>query len=102
MPNLFIQFERHGLGLVLSLPTHSLYDFEEVTEVFLTKYASRREAKKNNYHLFTIKKRESNSFKSYIGYLQSHLAKVLNCSEDVSALAFISGLQVSHPYINIC
>jgi len=49
-----------------SLPPHSLHNFEEVTEVFLTQYASRREAKKNNY-LLTIKMRQDDSLKSYIG-----------------------------------
>ena len=41
--------------------------------------------------------RQSDSFKSYIDYFQSQLAKVPDCGEDVSALAFISRLKVSHP-----
>jgi len=41
--------------------------------------------------------RQSDNLKSYIGYFQSQLAKISNCGEDVSVLAFISGLQVSHP-----
>jgi len=45
--------------------------------------------------------RQGDSLKSYIGYVQSQLAKVSNHGEDVSALAFISGLQISHPYTNI-
>jgi len=43
--------------------------------VFLTQYASRREAKRNNHHLITVKMRQSNILKSYIGYFQSQLAK---------------------------
>ena len=41
--------------------------------------------------------RQGDSLKSYIGFFQSQLAKVLSCDEDVSALTFIRGLQVSHP-----
>jgi len=32
-----------------------------------------------------------------MGYFQSQLAKIFNCGEDVSAFAFISRLQLSHP-----
>jgi len=41
--------------------------------------------------------RHSDSLKAYADYFQSQLAKVDNCSEDVSALAFINGLRVTHP-----
>ena len=40
-----------------SLPYSSLYNFEEITEAFLTQYASRRKAKKNNHHLLSLKLR---------------------------------------------
>ena len=33
----------------------------------------------------------------YISYFQNQLTKVHNCSEDTSALMFISGLRVTHP-----
>jgi len=39
---------------------------------------------------------QSDNLRSYIAFFQSQLAKVPNCLEDVSALVFISGLQVSH------
>jgi len=80
-----------------SLPPQSLYNVEEVSEAFLTQYASRYETKRNNHHFLTVKIRQSDILKSYIGYFQSQLAKVPNCGEDISALAFFSGLQVSHP-----
>ena len=38
----------------------------------------------------------SDSLKAYIGYFQNQLAKIQNCSDDVSALAFISGPRVTH------
>jgi len=79
------------------LPHHSLCNFEEVSEAFLTQYASHWEAERNNHHLLTVKTRQEDSLKSYIGYFQSQLAKVPNCDEDVSALTFIIGMQVSHP-----
>ena len=41
--------------------------------------------------------RQSDDLKSYIGYIQSQLAKVPNCGEGVPVLAFISGLQDFHP-----
>ena len=40
--------------------------------------------------------RPSDNLKAYIGYFQNQLAKVHNCNEDASILAFISGLQVIH------
>ena len=42
--------------------------------------------------------RQSDSLKYDIGYFRSQLVKVLNCDENVSALTFISRLQVSHLY----
>ena len=81
-----------------SLPPHSLRNFEEVTKAFLTQYASRQEAKKNNHHLLSVKIRQSESLKSYISFFQSQLAKVPNCGEDVSALLFISGLHASNTH----
>ena len=80
-----------------SLSPHSLYNFEKITAAFLTQYVSRREAKKNNHHLLSVKMRQGDSLKSYIGYFRSQLVKIFNCGEDVSALAFISGLEISHP-----
>jgi len=74
----------------------SLYNFEEVTKVFLTHYVSCQEAKKNSHHLLSVKMRHDDSLKSYTNSFQNQLAKVPNCSEDVYALAFINGLQVSH------
>ena len=83
-----------------SLPPHSLCNFEEVFETFLTQYASHREAKRNNHHLLTVKMSQNDNLKSYIGYFQSQLDTVPNCDEDFSALVFISGLQFSHPLYN--
>jgi len=45
--------------------------------------------------------RQGDNLKSYIGYFQRQLAKVPHCDEDVFALAFISGLQISHPCTSI-
>jgi len=75
-----------------SLSPHSLYNFEEVIKPFLTQYTSYREAKRNNRYLLTIKKRQGNNLKSYIGCFQSQLAKVSDCNEDISAITFISEL----------
>ena len=54
-----------------SLPSRSLHNFEEITEALLTLYAYHREAEKNNNHLFTIKMRQDDNLKSYIGYFQN-------------------------------
>jgi len=56
----------------------SLHNSEEITEAFLTQYASRWEAKKNNHHLLTIKMRHGDNLKSYIDYFHNQLAKVPN------------------------
>jgi len=80
-----------------SLPPRSLHKFTEVTEAFLTQYATRQEAKRSGHHLLSVKMRPGDSFKFYINFFQSQLTKVSNCDEKVYALAFISGLQVTHP-----
>ena len=85
-----------GLEWFYSLPSRSLHNFEEITEVFLTEYVFRMETKKNNHHILTVKIRQGDNIKSYISYFQDQLAKVPNCNEDVSTLAFISELQISH------
>jgi len=80
-----------------SLSLCSLHNFLEVTEVFLTQYASRQEAKRNNHHLFSVKMSQWDSLKSYLNFFQSQLTKVSNYSEEVSALVLIIGLQITHP-----
>ena len=40
-----------------SLLLHSLHNFKEVTEAFLTQYDSRQKTKKNNHHFLTVKMR---------------------------------------------
>ena len=57
-----------ALNWFYSLSLHSLDNFDEVTKAFLTRYASCREAKKNNHHLLTIKLRQGGNLKFYIGY----------------------------------
>jgi len=74
-----------------------------MTEAFLTKYASRQDAKKNNHHLLSVRTRQEDSLKSYLNFFQNQLTKVSNCGEEVAALAFISGLQLAHPlYKYVC
>ena len=80
-----------------SPPLRSLCNFTEVSKASLTQYASRQEAKRNSHHLLSIKMRQGDSLKSYINFFRSQLTKISNCDEEVSALAFISGLQVTHP-----
>ena len=65
-----------------SLPPRSLYNFDEITKVFPNQYASCWEAKKNNDHLPTVKIRQGDNFKLYIGYFQNQLSKVRNCVKD--------------------
>ena len=82
-----------------SLPPYSLCNFEEVSETFLTQYASCWESKRNNHHLLTVT--HDVSLKSHIGYFPSQLVKVPNCGEDIFALALFSGLKSLTPYTYI-
>ena len=75
-----------------SLLPRSIHRFEYLTKLFITQYSSRQAFKQNNHYLLSIKMKLSHSLKVYIGYFQNQLAKVHNCSEDVSALAFIGRL----------
>ena len=51
-----------------SLPLRSLHNFAEVTEVFLTQYASCQEAKKNSHYLLSVRMRQRDGLKSYINF----------------------------------
>jgi len=73
---------------------HSLYNFVEVTK----EYASHQEAKRNSHHLFSIRMRQGGNLKSYLNFFQNQLTKISNCGEEVAALAFISGLQVTRSF----
>ena len=79
-----------------SLLARSLHNFSEITEAFLKQYATRQEAKRSSHHHLSIKMSPGDNSKSYINFFQSQLTKVSNCGEEISALAFISGLQVTH------
>jgi len=80
---------------LLSLCT--LRNFEKVSEAFLTQYASRKEIKKNNNHLLSVRMRPADSLKGYMNHFQNQLTRVHTCSDNVATLAFINGLQSSHP-----
>jgi len=38
------------------------------------------------------------TLKCYISYFQNQMAMVYNCSDDVTAVAFIAGLQTDYPF----
>ena len=78
------------------LPPRSIHNFEDLTKLFITQYSSLKGFKQNNHHLLSVNMRPSDRLKAYIGYFQNKLAKVHNCSEDASTLAFINGLRVTH------
>jgi len=80
-----------------SLPLHSLHNFEEVTKAFSHSVRLSQGGQEEQPSPLPLKMRQGDSLKSYICYFQSQLAKVPNSREDVSALAFISGLQISYP-----
>ena len=84
-----------------SLPSHSLFNFEEASEVFLTQYASRQKTKRNNCHLLTVKMRQSDNLKSYIGYFQSQLAKASNCVRTSLHSRSSADCKSLTPYTNI-
>ena len=55
-----------------SLLPHSLCNFEEVTEEFLTQYSSRQEAKKNKHNLISVKiRRETTSSRTLAAFRAS-------------------------------
>jgi len=74
------------------LSSHSLHNFEELIEAFPHSVYLSWEAKRNTHNLLTVKMIRGDNLKSYIGYFQSQLAKVPNCGENISMLAFISEL----------
>ena len=75
-----------------SLQLRSLHNISEVSEAFLTQYATCQEAKRSSHHLLSVRMRPGDSLKSYINYFQNQLTRVSNCGEEISALAFISRL----------
>jgi len=95
VPHFPLQSERCGVRLVLLSTIPFSPQFRGGNQS-ISQYASRWEAKKNSHHLLSVKMRQSDSLKSYISFFQSQLTKVSNCDEDVPALAFICGLQISH------
>ena len=81
-----------------SLLRNSLWSSDDVTEAFYNQFTSQREFQKNN-RLLTVKMRSGESLKSFVNYFQGQMALVYNYDKDVSATAFISGLQCSHPLL---
>jgi len=81
-----------------SLPKNSLRSFHDVIDAFYNQFASRREFQRNINHLLTVKMKSGENLKNYVNYFQSHMTLVYNCNEDVAAVAFISGPQVTNPF----
>ena len=80
-------------------PSRSIYNFRDLTKLFLAQYSSLQEFKQNNHHLFSVKMSPTDGLKAYIGYFQNQLAKVYSRSEDASALAFINRLRGRPPVV---
>ena len=78
-----------------SLPSRSSHKFKDLIKLFISQYFSRQELKQNNHYLLCTKMKPSDSLKAYVGHFQSQRTKVYNCSDDASALAFISRLWVT-------
>jgi len=87
-----------ALDWFYSLPSRSLWNFEEVSDVFYKQYALRQKFKKNNNHLLTVKMKQEETLKCYISYFQSQIALVYNCNDDVAATTFIDGLQIDYSF----
>jgi len=85
-----------------SLPPCSLHNFSEITEPFLTQYATRQEVKRSRHHLLSVKMRPGDSLKFYINFFQNQLIKVSNCGEEVSALHLSAGCRSLALYTSIC
>ena len=79
-----------------SLLPYSLHNFEEVIEAFSLSTPLVRTLR-GTTTTFHRQDEAKCSLKSYIGYFHSYLAKVPNCDDDISALVFISRLQISYP-----
>jgi len=79
-----------------SMPSYFTRNFEKVTKAFLTQYTSRQEVNKNNHHLCQNETVTASSPKLATSRA-SWQSFQLSCDEDISALTFISGLQISHP-----
>ena len=75
-----------------SLPKNSIRSVEDVTDAFYNQFSSLREFQKNRNHLLVVKMKQGESLKNYVSYFQGQMALVYNCNEDVTAVAFISGL----------
>jgi len=78
-----------------SLPPCSVHNFSEVTEAFFTQYAIHQKAKRNSHHLLSVKMRPE-MISNLTPTSSRELTKISKCVEKVSALAFISGLQITH------
>ena len=87
--------------MVLFAPPNSLYSFEEVIKAFDDQYISRKEILKNNYHLLSIKMEGSETLKKYLTRFQNEIETIHNCSDEVAATAFISGLPFTHKFYEV-
>ena len=76
-----------------SRPPRSLHNFMAVIETFLIQYTSRQEAKRNSHHLLSVNTRQGEVIHQFLIELTN---QVSNCGKEVSTLAFISELQVTH------
>ena len=91
-----ISLKELALDWFYSLSSRSLWSFKEISGVFFNQYASQEEFKKNNNHLFIIKRKPGETLKHYINYLQSPIVIIYNYNDEVDAAVFIVGLQTDH------
>ncbi|KAM2901975.1 hypothetical protein FF1_007905 [Malus domestica] len=79
-----------------TLPPRSIWNFDDLSLVFIKEYSSYSSIKKKSDHLFNVKKNVKESLRDYVKRFKAEKTKIVGCDDSIAKAAFQKGLLADH------
>ncbi|KAM1610081.1 hypothetical protein ACFX1X_022397 [Malus domestica] len=80
-----------------TLPSQSIWNFDELSLVFTKEYSSYLSIKKKSDHLFDVKMNPKKSLRDYVRKFKEEKARIVECNDSIAKAAFQKELLADHP-----
>ncbi|XP_010670084.2 uncharacterized protein LOC104887185 [Beta vulgaris subsp. vulgaris] len=89
-----------GLGQTWfkSIPPATVFDFRQLTSMFVTHFVSNKRREKTTGKLMSIKQGEKESLRDYVGRFNAEAVTIPTLQQEVAVLALMTGLREGTPF----
>ncbi|KMT08027.1 hypothetical protein BVRB_6g144340 [Beta vulgaris subsp. vulgaris] len=89
-----------GLGQTWfkSIPRATVFDFHQLTSMFVTHFVSNKQREKTTDELMSVKQGETESMRDYFGRFNAEAVTIPTLRQEVSILALMTGLKEGTPF----